>query len=778
MIKRKTRIFNSMTALILLFAGNNQVHAQETVEFLQNQCYEVSAARLDGSGSWQAGQNYGDEYRLSLGENRLTVFGFDISNLPANANINGVEFRMYQKSDAWFAGAFSVELRLMTESFDEAAVTWNSHGDGYDTTAAGILSVFNNTEEHFLEGSEYLFSSTQSFIKAADTALAKDGMLYIAVKSDKFLWPYSDDVNLYPPGLNSPKLSITYNGEPMQDFSITGKSYRGIGGIEIEPACGPYKTGDIVTITAVPDEGYVFDQWVTGVDEAQKTTNPVSITVSGDTELVANFRLVDGIPTQRDRVGIMNSTVVSDKGTRLRGCYVDTYYWKDDQSEILEGTKDSIMVLADHYGFNALHFYAGSKEDSTGKYLEIADSLVKWTRQANLYLIMCIGGGRENGTFSINKVRDFWNLYAPRYAQETHVIYEVQNEPEFNCLQASAQATMDMEIEAYNLIRSYAPETHIILMSYGMINRYFDDDIAVLENAGIDLKTGNASISYHGYHWCAKARQNPPYPGGDELSQVKPLKDQGYVFLTTEFEADSTLEGSYEYDGMLLDFYENVMEISWTMFWPIPGNSINHSFKDRVDEVEISWCPDFGTWPQNSAICATANYYNLATAVSGMGTIEISPGGYVHEEGKEISLTAQAGEGYVFDHWTGDVPAGSEEDNPLTVTMNSDISVNAVFSDNSTDVQKIQSGKFEVFPNPVKKGNDFIIKINGMIPAGNTTINICNVTGRSVYSEMVHPLKTCILKHTIPGIEIKEAGIYFVSVRNNNMVETLLIEIE
>lgn len=326
MIKRKTRIFNSITALILLFAGNNQVHAQETVEFLQNQCYEVSAARLDGSGSWQAGQNYGDEYRLSLGENRLTVFGFDISNLPANANINGVEFRMYQKSDAWFAGAFSVELRLMTESFDEAAVTWNSHGDGYDTTAAGILSVFNNTEEHFLEGSEYLFSSTQSFIKAADTALAKDGMLYFAVKSDKFLWPYSDDVNLYPPGLNSPKLSITFNGEPMQDFSITGKSYRGIGGIEIEPACGPYKTGDIVTITAVPDEGYVFDQWVTGVDEAQKTTNPVSITVSGDTELVANFRLVDGIPTQRDRVGIMNSTVVSDKGTRLRGCYVDTYY--------------------------------------------------------------------------------------------------------------------------------------------------------------------------------------------------------------------------------------------------------------------------------------------------------------------------------------------------------------------------------------------------------------------------------------------------------------------
>ena len=53
---------------------------------------------------------------------------------------------------------------------------------------------------------------------------------------------------------------------------------------------GEYQYGTTTDLTAIPDEGYVFDQWSDGV-----TDNPRTITVTGDVEYIALFKSAEGL---------------------------------------------------------------------------------------------------------------------------------------------------------------------------------------------------------------------------------------------------------------------------------------------------------------------------------------------------------------------------------------------------------------------------------------------------------------------------------------------------
>jgi hypothetical protein len=61
-------------------------------------------------------------------------------------------------------------------------------------------------------------------------------------------------------------------------------------------------------------------------------------------------------------------------------------------------------------------------------------------------------------------------------------------------------------------------------------------------------------------------------------------------------------------------------------------------------------------------------YYPLLTTETS-GTIRVEPMGPLFEYGTTVTLTAQPDPGTWFDRWTGDVPAGLERVNPLTLVM-------------------------------------------------------------------------------------------------------------
>jgi len=71
--------------------------------------------------------------------------------------------------------------------------------------------------------------------------------------------------------------------------------------------------------------------------------------------------------------------------------------------------------------------------------------------------------------------------------------------------------------------------------------------------------------------------------------------------------------------------------------------------------------------------------YTLTIASGTGGTTDPSPGSHIYDVGTDVVITATPESGYRFGSWTGDVPTGHENDNPVTITMDSDKSIEANF---------------------------------------------------------------------------------------------------
>ena len=96
---------------------------------------------------------------------------------------------------------------------------------------------------------------------------------------------------------------------------------------------------------------------------------------------------------------------------------------------------------------------------------------------------------------------------------------------------------------------------------------------------------------------------------------------------------------------------------------------------------QIRWADGQTGWSAEGAsgvsyLEAAPSQYSLGTEVSPAGTGSISPSGGSYSAGSSVSLSANAGLGWAFDHWEGDVAGTS---NPVTVVMDSGKSVRACF---------------------------------------------------------------------------------------------------
>src|SRR3990167_8278998 len=58
----------------------------------------------------------------------------------------------------------------------------------------------------------------------------------------------------------------------------------------VSPSEGTFNSGEEVTLTALPSQGYTFKNWLGGISG---TTNPVTFTILSDKDIVAVFEKQD-----------------------------------------------------------------------------------------------------------------------------------------------------------------------------------------------------------------------------------------------------------------------------------------------------------------------------------------------------------------------------------------------------------------------------------------------------------------------------------------------------
>jgi len=267
---------------------------------------------------------------------------------------------------------------------------------------------------------------------------------------------------------------------------------------------------------------------------------------------------------------------MSESGTLLRGACISTDITDNIPSEeAISGIKN--------LGLNCIHLYAECPEfNSPGERVNLVDSIINMAGRDSLYVILTIGGCNQNGQFNLDFIKDFWNFYAPRYADKTYLIFEIVNEP-FSWSAPYDSATLAMEKTIYKIIRSHAPQTHILLMSYA--NAINDTSIIEdLKQLGDSIDWSNSSIAIHGYG-----------TSSEELRHlIHTVKDSGYAITVTEPESIGNV-----YVNMATTRVMEQETVSYTHFIPV-AEIVNNPvvFKSKIESSELRWHPDFGTWPE------------------------------------------------------------------------------------------------------------------------------------------------------------------------------------
>ncbi|TWU00270.1 Exo-beta-D-glucosaminidase precursor [Botrimarina colliarenosi] len=419
-------------------------------------------------------------------------------------------------------------------------------------------------------------------------------------------------------------LRLTVNGEIL----VSGMGFAPTGGWDSYTSVTAQviltEGANTVRLTAIGSSGGNLDQLtVTPITEGIGRITAATVGDAGQAghAALATFdapAAVVAAPRGRPILNAGGTTFVADNGALLRGPFASTEWGNPPPLSNVQQIKN--------YGANAVHLYgevfdpnyqSGVPGSGTapGYALSRIDQMVQMTRDEGLYLVLTIGNGGNNGSFNYDYVMDFWSLYANRYKDETHVIFEVQNEPHAWST-PYPDAALQMQADAYTLIRSLAPETPILLFSIAVLGdgaSALADINEVSQAASIDWT--NTGVAFHGY------------AGMSTIPAVEMLIDAGYPVFMTEVAGEEW--GSQDH-GLVVEQiseYER-LRISWLTFQHIPPNFISSSifapetYSDLIDRAGISWTPDFGTFPAQRGVYGNGGLPRVTAGLSGTLRIE------------------------------------------------------------------------------------------------------------------------------------------------------------
>ena len=170
--------------------------------------------------------------------------------------------------------------------------------------------------------------------------------------------------------------------------------------------------------------------------------------------------------------------------------------------------------------------------------------------------------------------------------------------------------------------------------------------------------------------------------GGGWASCIQQTSDGGYVV------AGRTSFGAGDGDLIVLKLFSDGAIDETCGFIGTSDSTITDTSAIPVDsgmplgvpaaEYEYIYIFPQDTYATANLLCGVQGYELTISATTG-GTTSPSPDTHFYDEGIEVSITATPESGYRFKEWTGDIPSGHENDNPITITMDSDKSVNANF---------------------------------------------------------------------------------------------------
>ena len=202
----------------------------------------------------------------------------------------------------------------------------------------------------------------------------------------------------------------------------------------------------------------------------------------------------------------------------------------DDVRAMLKEFDHVVDTAAAHDMYVLINYHdTGGYTDP--KYDQVADEENEFTRGKKMYYL-----------------RLFWKFMAKRYADRTHVFYELTNEPvKWTAEEYTNRNLADFK-KLYDQVRKDAPKTHMVLLTFANHASFKGEihmvDIArKMKNLGVSFE--NESVGYHPYN----AFHPKPNPGKNILA----LKREFPIINTEQNFPKGMAESSNDTDASGLD---------------------------------------------------------------------------------------------------------------------------------------------------------------------------------------------------------------------------------
>ncbi len=229
--------------------------------------------------------------------------------------------------------------------------------------------------------------------------------------------------------------------------------------------------------------------------------------------------------------------------------------------------------------------------------------------------------------------------------------------------------------------------------------------------------------------------------------EVRVLDNAG---KSTDSQYTYTIAKTDDYQVFEIDL-EGAGNIDLSQVDEINFNRAGYADMDPKADIEIRVI-SFGTLPPSSEPADSFNL-TLSASPSEGGTVT---GAGKYEAGTQVTIEAVPNTGYEFTGWTGDVTG---TDSSTVVTVDSDMSLTAVFDPVVSIEKNTNNITASVYPNPLHNES---LKINLEGFNKETQVNINDITGKLIYSKTV---STSTLEIANNGLLNK--GIYIISISDN-----------
>lgn len=138
----------------------------------------------------------------------------------------------------------------------------------------------------------------------------------------------------------------------------------------------------------------------------------------------------------------------------------------------------------------------------------------------------------------------------------------------------------------------------------------------------------------------------------------------------------------------IVRFYSGIAYVALFNSRPFNTSSFIYEFYNALDHA-INGITE---WPSYDLFENYPTEYTLLISSTLGGGTSPSTGTYTYPSGTHVQITAISDTGYRFTGWTGDFPSGHENDNPITITMDSYKSITANFTKVPTNGDKDEKG--------------------------------------------------------------------------------------